>query len=134
MKEKIWLTPELVESTALAQHYGVITRIPDWFPNLSVALYFTCIGGMKRLQEGGEGSAALWAINAKDIQTNEQYLYTCGKDSCPLELVVPSYYANQKLKAQKGVLVYWQITNKKAADRTSLEILIKDVRNFHEDV
>lgn len=43
-KEKIWLYPRLTELAALAQHYGVLTRMLDWSNNLFVALYFACIG------------------------------------------------------------------------------------------
>ena len=43
-KEKIWLYPGLTELAALAQHYGVLTRMLDWSNNLFVALYFACIG------------------------------------------------------------------------------------------
>ena len=136
-REKIWIKPELAELTALAQHYGVTTRMLDWSKDLFVALYFACIDGMKRLGEGKKDSIVLWAIDAKAIQTNEQHLYTCGEDTCPLKFVVPPYYSNQNLKAQKGVLSYWQITanfdDNKVVDRTPLNILIEDIRSFQEN-
>ena len=136
-REKVWIKPELAELAGLAQHYGVLTRMLDWSKDLFVALYFACIGGMKRLSKGEEDSIVLWAMDTKGIQVNEQHLYTCGKDSCPLKLVVPSYYANANLRAQKGVLSYWQITAKFddecAVDRTPLDILIKDIRTFPEE-
>ncbi len=136
-REKVWVKPELAELAGLAQHYGALTRMLDWSENLFVALYFACIGGMKRLSRGEEDSIVLWAMDAKGIQVNEQELYTCGKDSCPLKLVVPPYYANANLRAQKGVLSYWQITAKfddtSAVDRTPLDILLKDIRGFRED-
>lgn len=133
-KEKIWLYPGLTELAALAQHYGVLTRMLDWSNNLFVALYFACIGAMKRFQEGKEDNLILWALNAKGLQVNEQQIHTLGRDTCPLKIVVPPYYSNPNLRAQQGVLTYWRISvnmkQDKSVDRTPLDVLIKDVQSF----
>lgn len=135
-KDKIWVDPELLELAALAQHYGVITRMLDWTDNLFIALYFSCIGGMNRFREGKEDKIVVWALNAKELQVNEQLIYTCGKDDCPLKLVVPSYYSNPNLKAQHGVLSYWRVSagmkQKGSVNRTPLNELIEDIHGFSE--
>ena len=128
---KTWIDPEAVELAALAQHYGVLTRMLDWSSDLLVALYFACIEAMKRYIAGENDFMVIWALNASDIQVNEQSIYTQGKDICPLKIVVPPYYANANLKAQKGVLTYWrvsaQMNDNKAVDRTPIDELVQDI-------
>jgi len=133
--EITWIEPEIVELAALAQHYGVLTRMIDWSSDLLVALYFACVGSMKKILKGEDDSMVVWALNAANIQVNEQHIYTMGKDTCPLKIVVPPYYANANLNAQKGVLTYWKVTTKrdeyKEVDRTPLDELIKSIPYHH---
>lgn len=127
----VWIDAELVELAALAQHYGALTRMIDWSKDLLVALYFACVGAMKRYINGEYDDMVIWALDASGIQVNEQHIYTMGKETCPLKLVVPSYYSNANLKAQKGVLSYWKILarreDKKVVDRTPLDELIQTI-------
>lgn len=84
---------------------------------------------MKRYINVEYDNMVIWALDASGIQVNEQHIYTMGKETCPLKLVVPSYYPNANLKAQKGVLSYWKILarreDKKVVDRTPLDELIQ---------
>ena len=117
-----WLSKEDEELTALAQHYGIKTRMLDWSSDLYTSLYFASMGALKS-----------WKKSKLSKWKDENYTYKYDpedyydeKDSIviyilnggmihqmtrelPLKLVVPSYYDNPNLKAQKGVLSYWQI-------------------------
>ena len=129
-KEMIWFEPDIVELAALAQHHGALTRMLDWSNDLLVSLYFACIGSMKKLTERPNDAMVVWALDAHNIQVNEQHIYTIGKETCPLKIVVPPYYSNPNLKAQKGVLTYWKVTtNMKEGtpvDRTPMNELIQN--------
>lgn len=129
-----WINSELVELAALAQHYGALTRMLDWSNDLLVALYFACTGAMKKYVAGESDNMVIWALDASGIQVNEQHIYTIGEDTCPLKLVVPSYYSNANLKAQKGVLSYWRIwarrEDNKVVDRTPIDELIQTIPNL----
>jgi len=107
-----WLSPEYEELAALAQHYGVKTRMLDWSSDLYISLYFAAVGALKNWKKSFKSG---WDDNSYD--TNDSiviYILNGGKvhemaQKIPLKLIVPSYYDNPNLKAQKGVLSYWQV-------------------------
>lgn len=102
-----WLSDDIADLAALAQHYGVLTRLIDWSYDLYVALYFACMGAIKarekaEFQEGD--TIVIWALNAHYIQFLQP-----TTSRIPLNFVVPPYHDNPNLNAQKGVLSYWEV-------------------------
>ncbi|MBL7969101.1 MAG: FRG domain-containing protein [Prolixibacteraceae bacterium] len=129
-----WLNTEFDELAALAQHYGVLTRMLDWTFDLYVALYFAAIGAMKRANSQKiekVDNIVIWALNSRLINFYQQ-----AGNRIPINFVVPSYSDNPNLNAQKGVLTYWEIEMEnnlskmlddkslKLIDRTPLDELI----------
>jgi len=103
-----WPSEELAQLAALAQHYGVVTRMLDWTQTIFVSLYFAAIGSMERALSGEENKwkeekIVIWAINLELIQ----FLRRDGT-AIPLKFVIPPYSENPNLGAQKGVLSYWE--------------------------
>jgi hypothetical protein len=106
--EVSWLPKELGQLAALAQHYGVPTRLIDWSQDIFVALYFAVRGAIKkglddRNANWENDSIVIWALYSHEVQGLREY-----KDEIPLVLVVPPYSDNPNLRAQKGVLSYWE--------------------------
>lgn len=125
--KSVWILKEMVDIAALAQHYGVLTRLLDWTFDIHVALYFATLGACKNKNKND--FVTIWALNKNYIS---DYLKT--KNDNPLKAVIPPYCDNPNINAQKGILTYWEIpinksdsfpnyNNEKGVDRTALDIL-----------
>lgn len=102
--ERKWLPEDLWELAALAQHYGIPTRLLDWTHDLYTALYFAVESYMKNKYIPKETkSIVLWALNIKPYANLDML-------SCPLKIVHPIYYMNPNMKAQQGLFTLWEIT------------------------
>lgn len=128
-----WLPPGLLELAALAQHYGLPTRLLDWSTDAATAAFFAAHSAANRLHAaavaGREGqpqfeqalttSMGVWMLNVKTVM---------GKD-CPIEIAYPPYAGNPNLCAQQGVLTHWRSTSKidveTAVDREPLDDKIR---------
>lgn len=117
-----WISDDIAELAALAQHYGVLTRLIDWSFEIYVALYFASIGAIKNRKKeifDTTDTIVIWALNDYYIQFLQPTV-----SRIPLKFVVPSYYNNPNLNAQKGILSYWEV------DVPSMRQLAMDMDNF----
>ena len=123
----VWILKEMAHIAALAQHYGVLTRLLDWTFDIHVALYFATYGACKNNIK--DDFVTIWALNTMYISD-----YFEGESGNQLKSVIPPYCDNPNINAQKGILTYWEIPiNKdnffisekinKIVDRTPLDIL-----------
>lgn len=124
-----WLPNEVIELAALAQHYGMHTRLLDWTQDIRVALYFAASG----VEESQKEDMAVWCINAGELtnirNTFDSSIYLSNilskyrqgdhlekrelirillGDVLPLRFFIPHYDVNRNISAQKGVLSVWQ--------------------------
>ena len=112
-----WLPRDLWEIAALAQHYGIPTRLLDWTANMKTALYFAVIDYVKPIPildhlkkqkdyfmnrgKIEDDLCEIWALDTKVVVAKEGDL--------PLQLIRPPYHGNPNLAAQEGVFTLWPI-------------------------
>ena len=124
-----WLSNEVIELAALAQHYGMHTRLLDWTQDIRVALYFAASG----VEESQKEDMAIWCINAGELTDIREVFDTSNyvanilsydgqgdhsekwdlirilnEDVLSLRFFIPHYDVNININAQKGVLSIWQ--------------------------
>lgn len=113
-----WLPKDLWEIAALAQHYGIPTRLLDWTANIKTAMYFAIVDYIKPLsveerlertkllfQNRGKVDyeyCEIWALDSKVVVAKEGKL--------PLQLIRPPYHGNPNLAAQEGVFTLWPVS------------------------
>lgn len=113
-----WLPKDLWEIAALAQHYGIPTRLLDWTANIKTALYFAIVDFIKplsaeeRLERNKqlllnrgvveEACCEIWALDTKVVVAKEGKL--------PLQLIRPPFHGNLNLAAQEGVFTLWSVS------------------------
>lgn len=92
-----WIPNDLLEVAALAQHYGIYTRLLDWTYDIYVALFFAFSGALNK-----DGRLAIWSIN-------KEYLsFLKGTTSeINVDFITPHYAGNPNLNAQKGLFTSW---------------------------
>ena len=98
--KEIWIPEDLLETVALAQHYGIPTRLLDWSYDINIALYFAFHGALEK-----SGKLVLWALNKEYLSFLKP---TDG--SINVNFVTPHYAGNPNLNAQKGLFTHWPTT------------------------
>lgn len=95
-----WLPPDMLEAAALAQHYGIPTRLLDWTNDPFVAAYFASIPG-----GSSEGELCIWCLNTQKVSLPDHV-----EKYSPFRMITPHYSANPHLAAQKGLFTHWSTT------------------------
>lgn len=125
-----WIPSDLYETAALAQHYGIPTRLLDWTYDLYISLYFAARGGL-----GKSGNLVIWALNKEHLSFLKPTVNCIN-----VEFITPHYAGNPNLSAQKGLFTHWPISRPsmiaemqafatgsvELVDRRSLDDLILD--------
>jgi hypothetical protein len=116
----VWPPPELQPVFALAQHYGVPTRLLDWSLQGRVAAYFAAAGARRRERRGEPPeSLAVWAYDHSNAQ--ESGLWS-GASTWPVIVKVPRFQ-NANLNAQGGVFTLVANPDVRASDAGRLPAL-----------
>lgn len=92
-----WIPEDLLEVAALAQHYGLPTRLLDWTYDPYVAAYFAATAA-----EGYDGYLAIWCMNQDYLSFLNESVHRCN-----LNFVTPHYSGNPNLAAQCGLFTHW---------------------------
>jgi hypothetical protein len=124
-----WLPDDMLEVAALAQHYGIPTRLLDWTYDPFVAAFFA-----SRPTDRTPRDLCIWGLNATSIGTLDSVIPTF-----PLKLITPHYAGNPNLSAQSGLFTHWahavpglvtmvtgEIKTLPPVDRRPLDVVLKE--------
>lgn len=114
----IWPPPELQPLFALAQHYGVPTRLLDWSLQGRVAAYFAAASARRRARSvrNPPEALAVWAYNDRNARASGLWE---GAETYPMIVRVPRFQ-NPNLNAQGGVFTLVVSDRLTGADRAGL--------------
>lgn len=134
-----WIPEEVLEVAALAQHYGVPTRLLDWSYDVYVAIYFATMGALKNrgwAATENNGNLVIWALNRNSLSLLAYDL---------IQFVTPHYAGNANLSAQKGIFTHLKtdyIVNHKDAmatmmshvDRRPLDVVLNEKLEYRNNI
>lgn len=118
-----WLPESAWEVAALAQHYGLPTRLLDWTYDPFVAAYFA---SRPSISSDIDGNMIIWGLNKEAIGI----IKMLSLDGLPLNFVTPHYSTNSNINAQKGLFTHFSTkinySNPVIQGRKPLDIVLKD--------
>lgn len=128
-----FISNELYEIFALAQHYGVPTRLLDWTKDINIALYFAIRNAVKKIFCNHDKLEniiipdkmfSIWMLNFR-------YFSIVNNINIKLLFIEPAYINNKYLSAQKGLFSYEASSVTKEDIKRGVETLSTKIKNLN---
>jgi hypothetical protein len=99
-QEELWPPLELWSLAALAQHYGVPTRMLDWTYSAWTAAYFAVVASAEL---GPAAEVGVWGYSVPEHEFQTWMERNADPGSDEVHLVTAPYAGNPNLRAQRGI-------------------------------
>lgn len=133
-EDGVWLPEDLYDIAALAQHYGLPTRLLDWSYDINISIFFAVSDLIKEDRYNEDDYVCIWMLNKSQTTW---LAFDLALPDFPLHLIRPIYKYNPNLRAQKGLFTLWKIHYKSREDSIkdcrSLDELIRDYFGAKDD-